>query len=469
MEIPTRSAEKALDFTAIRRMTESTIPTEFGSFRLYLYRDNAGHDHLAFVLGSVAGRDDVLTRVHSECFTGEVLGSLRCDCAGQLRMALAQIATAESGILIYLRQEGRGIGLLDKLRAYNLQDLGHDTVDANLMLGRGSDERTYHAAAGILQDLQVRSVQLLTNNPSKVDGLQKLGVNVTSRKALIASVHSGNLGYLTTKVRRMGHQIELEAVQTANGPGHDKTSSLPPQLLREITRRTSNFSEAHNLEAHKRPFVTLSYAQSLDGCISSNCGKALALSGPDALTLTHHLRSAHDAIVVGVGTVISDDPQLTVRRVKGRNPQPVILDSHLRIPLDCRLLRDGDTKAGLKPWIVAAGHADPNRKRALETAGAVVLCAPASPDGRVDIAGLLVELARLGIRSVMVEGGVQTIRSVIDARLVDYLVTTVSPRFVGGELDVRLQSKLLAGPHLNHFGHSKLGQDLVLWGEPEWS
>jgi 3,4-dihydroxy 2-butanone 4-phosphate synthase/GTP cyclohydrolase II len=471
MEIPTRSEEKTADLAAIRRMTESSIPTEFGSFRLYLYRDQAGNDHLAFVLGDVSGRENVLTRVHSECFTGEVLGSLRCDCAGQLRMALAQIAKVKSGVLIYLRQEGRGIGLLDKLRAYNLQDLGHDTVDANLMLGRGSDERTYHAAAEILLDLQVRSVRLLTNNPSKVEGLQKLGVNVASRTALVASVHAGNHGYLATKVRRMGHQIELGALPAANGAGHAKTAGLPPEPVQEIVRRASNFSATH-----KRPFVTLSYAQSLDGCLSSDCGKPLALSGPDALTLTHHLRSAHDAIVVGVGTVISDDPQLTVRRVPGRNPQPVILDSHLRIPMDCRLLRQGaeptnnpTSKPANNLWIGAVEGADPNRKRALEAAGAAVLCTPASLDGRVDLACLLLELARRGIRSVMVEGGVQTIRSVIDARLVDYLVTTVSPRFVGGELGARLQSKLLDGPHLNHFGHSKFGRDLVLWGQPLWT
>src|SRR5258707_15181576 len=165
---------------SIEKLAEARIPTEFGSFRLHLYHDDANRDHVALVLGNIAGLDGVLTRVHSECFTAEVLGSLRCDCAGQLRMALAQIARAGSGILIYLRQEGRGIGLLDKLRAYNLQDLGHDTVDANLMLGRASDERTYHSAAGILQDLHVRSVRLLTNNPSKVDGLQELGVSVTS-------------------------------------------------------------------------------------------------------------------------------------------------------------------------------------------------------------------------------------------------------------------------------------------------
>ena len=172
----------------------------------------------------------------------------------------------------------------------------------------------------------------------------------------------------------------------------------------------------------------------------------------------------HDAIIVGVGTVISDNPQLTVRRVPGRNPQPVVLDTHLRIPMDCRLLADG----ALKPWIATLDSADPDRKQALETAGAAVLCAPASSDGRVDLPRLLQELAQLGIRSVMVEGGVQVIRSVIDARLVDYLVTTVAPRFVGGELGARLQSKLLTGPHMKHFGHCKLGRDLVLWGEPAW-
>src|SRR5258708_4971830 len=369
----------------VQKMAESRIPTEFGNFQLHLYRDGAGNDHVAFVLGSVASRDDVLTRVHSECFTAEVLGSLRCDCAGQLRMALAEMARAGSGILIYLRQEGRGIGLLDKLRAYNLQDLGHDTVDANLMLGRASDERTYHSAAGILQDLHVRSVRLLTNNPSKVDGLQELGVSVTSRTALIASVHSENRRYMTTKVRRMGHQIELETPPTANGTGPD--TWLPPDPVQEIAQRAASF-----LEVHRRPFVTLSYAQSLDGCLSFSCGKPLALSGPETLSLTHRLRSAHDAIIVGVGTVISDDPQLTVRRVPGRNPQPVVLDTHLRIPMDCRLLADG----ALKPWIATLDTADPDRKQALETAGATVLCAPASSDGRVDLPRLLQELAQLG-------------------------------------------------------------------------
>jgi len=454
---PVPVAENAIDLTMVRKMAESRIPTAFGSFQLHLYRDGAGNDHVAFVFGSVAGRDNVLTRVHSECFTAEVLGSLRCDCAGQLRMALAQIAQVGSGILIYLRQEGRGIGLLDKLRAYNLQDLGHDTVDANLMLGRDSDERTYHSAARILEDLGVCSVRLLTNNPAKVDGLQKLGVSVTSRTSLIATVHSENLRYLTTKVLRMGHQIELETQPTTNGSGHD--AYFPPDPVQEIAQRASNFLEVHN-----RPFVTLSYAQSLDGCLSFVCGKPLALSGPETLSLTHRLRSVHDAIIVGVGTVISDNPQLTVRRVPGRNPQPVVLDTHLRIPMDCRLLADG----ALKPWIATLDNADPSRKQALETAGAAVLCAPPSSDGRVDLPRLLQQLAQLGIRSVMVEGGVEVIRSVIDARLVDYLVTTVAPRFVGGELGARLQSKLLTGPHMKHFGHCKLGRDLVLWGEPAW-
>jgi GTP cyclohydrolase II len=194
----------------VRRMTGARIPTSDGDFRLYLYRNNQDDkDNLALVMGDVAGKDDVLVRVHSECFTGDVLGSLRCDCGAQLQQAMEMITAAGEGVLIYLRQEGRGIGLLDKLRSYNLQDAGFDTVDANLILGHQPDERDYAMAASILTDLTVRSIRLLTNNPEKLNGLKGLGITVSDRIPLQTPVTPENAGYLRTKTVRMHHMLNL--------------------------------------------------------------------------------------------------------------------------------------------------------------------------------------------------------------------------------------------------------------------
>ncbi len=411
------------------------------------------------MLGNVAERENVFTRVQSECFTGEILGSLRCDCSAQLRLALQRIAQEGSGVLIYLRQEGRGIGLLDKLRAYNLQDQGHDTVDANLLLGRDSDERTYDLAALMLRDLRIRSVRLLTNNPSKIDGLRALGITVSTREPLVVPPHAESVSYLQTKVRRMGHQIDL-AISTVIGSGaHNGDGTLHPDPVSEIAVRSSGFRERHN-----RPFVTLCYAQSLDGCLSSSPGKSLVLSDVETSALAHRLRASHDGLMVGIGTVLSDNPRLTVRYVPGRNPQPIVLDSRLRIPLDCNLVREPRRSL----WVVSVEGGAPERRREIEAAGATVLGVAASGDGRVNLADLMPRLSERGMRSIMVEGGVQVIRSLMAARLVDYLVVAVAPRFIGGEHGVRVQTELLAGPAMRSFHHSKIGGDLVLWGEPAW-
>ena len=163
----------------VTRVVSTNIPTEHGDFQLCLYENNLDDkEHLAIICGDVTQQDNVLVRVHSECFTGDVLGSRRCDCGPQLEQSLALIAEAGRGMLIYLRQEGRGIGLRDKLRAYNLQDQGYDTVEANLLLGHQADEREYSLAALILRDWQVQSVRLLTNNLHKVENLRSLGVTV---------------------------------------------------------------------------------------------------------------------------------------------------------------------------------------------------------------------------------------------------------------------------------------------------
>lgn len=204
----------------VERKVKARIPTSEGEFFLYLYTNNQDDkEHLALVMGQVACKRDVITRIHSECLTGDVLGSLRCDCGEQLKRALKTIAAAGEGVLIYLRQEGRGIGLLDKLRAYNLQDEGLDTVDANLVLGHQADERDYTVAALILEDLGVDSVQLLTNNPSKIDHLRRLGVTINKRLPLQGSVTADNAMYLWTKMNRMNHQLSIDLPNLSGGNG----------------------------------------------------------------------------------------------------------------------------------------------------------------------------------------------------------------------------------------------------------
>lgn len=193
----------------VKRLVCARIPTREGTFQLCLYENNRDDkEHLALVVGDVRG-DNVLVRIHSECFTGDVLGSLRCDCGEQLHRAMELIAQEGRGIIVYLRQEGRGIGLLDKLRAYNLQDQGYDTVEANLALGHQADERDYDIGVAILRDLGVRSVRLLTNNPSKIEALESSGMPVVQRVPVVAPIHAENKRYIETKVQRMHHLINL--------------------------------------------------------------------------------------------------------------------------------------------------------------------------------------------------------------------------------------------------------------------
>ena len=194
---------------AIQHITQARLPTLFGEFQIHLFHDEEeDKDHVALVMGDVQG-EAVMVRIHSECFTGDVLGSLRCDCREQLLRSLEIIAQEGRGVLVYLRQEGRGIGLADKLRAYNLQDQGYDTVEANLLLGHQADERHYDAAAAILKFFGVRSVRLLTNNPDKIQALEALGVPVVERVPLTPTVHPENARYLRTKALRLHHLLDL--------------------------------------------------------------------------------------------------------------------------------------------------------------------------------------------------------------------------------------------------------------------
>lgn len=202
----------------VTRIVEVPLPTEFGDFRAVAYRNEIdGIEHVALVVGDLADGDDVLVRVHSECLTGDVFGSRRCDCGPQLHAAMGQVAAEGRGVVLYVRgHEGRGIGLLDKLRAYALQDEGRDTVDANVELGLPVDARDYGTGAQILADLGVRSMRLLTNNPAKRAGLEGYGLSIVERVPLVIDPNVHNVSYLDTKAARMGHAYEPDAEMEVN-------------------------------------------------------------------------------------------------------------------------------------------------------------------------------------------------------------------------------------------------------------
>lgn len=188
------------------RATHARLPTRYGDFTAHVYEGStSGADHVALALGAIGDGEPVLTRVHSECLTGDVLGSLRCDCGAQLNLALERIAEEKRGLLLYLRQEGRGIGLFNKISAYALQDQGLDTVQANVHLGFPADARDYQFAVSILEDVGVSKVRLLTNNPGKVDALRRSGVDVVERVPLIVPPTTDSESYLLTKQVKMGH------------------------------------------------------------------------------------------------------------------------------------------------------------------------------------------------------------------------------------------------------------------------
>jgi 3,4-dihydroxy 2-butanone 4-phosphate synthase/GTP cyclohydrolase II len=445
-----------MDIPSVRRLTSARIPTVDGEFALSLYENSRDDkEHLALVCGEVHEEEDVLVRVHSECFTGDVLGSLRCDCGEQLNTSMRRVAQQGRGIILYLRQEGRGIGLLSKLKAYNLQDEGYDTVEANRMLGHGADERDYAVAATILEDLGVSSVRLLTNNPQKIESLEEHGIQIAEREPLEPHVNRHNADYLRTKVDRMRHILDLGRQNGHHSNAHD--SSL--QALRQRMNR--------HYDRHETPFVTLTYAQSLDGSIAGPSGRPLSISGEASLRFTHTLRSVHDGILVGIGTVLSDDPRLNVRRGESdSHPMPIVLDSSLRFPLDARLL----TCDGPDPLILTGPEADGQRCSALEAQGADVMELPCVPGRGICLDALLHSLGERGLEGVMVEGGQQVLTAFLREQQAHRVIVTVSPMFVGGTSAVETLSSgdALDFPRLTNLQQRWYGEDLVLEGDPVW-
>lgn len=390
------------------------IPTPYGEFRTRAFESPSGSVHLALVFGQLGDGASVLTRLHSECLTGDALGSLRCDCGVQLRTALRTVAAEGRGVLLYLGgHEGRGIGLVNKLRAYVEQDAGADTVDANLRLGLQADLRDYGDAASVLRSLAVRSVRLLTNNPAKAAGLRRHGVEVEALEPLGSAPNRHNRAHLETKRARFGHL-------RSNGSGLAEPPAAPVDVARLLGRSGPR---------PDRPHVVLKYAQTLDGRIATRTGDARWISGEAERQVAHAMRAGCDAVLVGVGTLLQDDPQLTVRMVPGASPVRVVLDSHLRTPPTAKVLSDDAATV-----LLCRPDADPARRLALVAAGATVRQVAGGPDG-LGIEDALGLLSGLGIASLLVEGGGRVLTSMLRAGVADRVVVSLSPTIIGSGVE----------------------------------
>jgi GTP cyclohydrolase II len=395
-------------------VASAAIPTPYGEFRTHAFESSTGHVHLALVFGEIGDGESLLTRVHSECLTGDALGSLRCDCGVQLRSALRIVAAEGRGIVLYVNgHEGRGIGLVNKLRAYVEQDSGADTVDANLRLGFSADLRDYGDPAAILRSLGVRSVRLLSNNPGKAGALRQHGITVDALQPLGAVANRHNRAYLETKQARFGH-LRTTGSRLTEPPAApvDVGGLLGSQRPRA-----------------ERPHVVLKYAQTLDGRIATRTGDAKWISGERERQVAHAMRAGCDAVLVGANTLLQDDPQLTVRMVPGASPLRVVLDSTLRTPLTAKVLSDDAATV-----IVCRPDADPARRRALASTGVTVRDVPPGPDGlRID--SMLALLRSLGVASLLVEGGGRVITSMLRAAAVDRVVVSLSPTIIGAGVE----------------------------------
>lgn len=428
-----------------REAASAPIPTPYGMFEARAFEAASGHVHLACVFGELGDGRSILARLHSECLTGDAFGSLRCDCGVQLRTALRAIAAEGRGVLVYVDgHEGRGIGLVDKLRAYVEQDAGADTVDANLRVGRAPDLRDYGDAAAVLRSLGITSVRLLTNNPAKVDALRRHGVAVDEVRPLSTAAHLRNRRYLATKQARFGH-VRPAGQQFTQLP---TTSVDIGSLLGSPVPRPD------------RPYVVVKYAQTLDGRIATSTGDAKWISGEPERRVTHGMRAGCDAVLVGVGTVLNDDPQLTVRMASGASPLRIVLDSTLRTPPTAQVVSD-DAATTL---VLCGPDADTNRRVQLSAAGVVVREIPPGPHG-LDIAAALQEMRTLGVESVLVEGGARIITSLLRDEAVDRFVVSISPTIIGagveavGPLGV---TQVADGVHLENRSVYLVGDDVVL-------
>lgn len=414
--------------------SRTVLPTDHGVFTTcaYTFGDVT---HVAMLMGDPAQAEAPIVRMHSECLTGDTLGSHRCDCGDQLEAALQAIAAEGTGILLYLRgHEGRGIGLAAKLRAYALQDEGMDTVDANRALGLPDDARDYTAAAEMLRHLGSPTVRLLSSNPAKAEALTSLGITVADRVVLPVLDRPENSHYLQTKRQRMRHD----------------------PLAGRVAVEEDTFPVYRTLAEHSEVIAQL--AQSADGFIAARGGDAEFVSGEADRTHLHHLRAAVDAVLVGATTVTRDNPQLTVRAVEGENPVRVLLDPRARIPVTSRVLQSPDART---LWLVGQDAEVPTEvgehvevvrlpEGTTQTSGEQVSGGKDGPAGTsVDPAAVLRVVREHVSGSILVEGGGKSVSAFLSAGLLDRLFLTVAPVLIGdGVPGVRFEGSAVMGEAL---------------------
>jgi GTP cyclohydrolase II len=441
----TPGKERAVE--APREMARLPIPTAAGEFDVRAFEASSGLVYLLMTRGDLGDGRSVLARLHSECLTGDALGSLRCDCGIQLRLALQTIATEGRGVLVYATgHEGRGIGLVNKLRAYVLQDRGMDTVDANRHLGLPVDSRDHGEAARVLLAAGVRSVRLLTNNPAKAQAVHDAGVEVEEIVPIRGSPHTRNIAYLRTKRKRLGHLApEGYPLPGVGGDSVDVTGLLGP--IRSSPRR---------------PYVVLKYAQSLDGRIATSVGDSKWISGEAERRVSHALRAACDAVLVGAGTIRTDDPQLTVRLVPGASPLRVALDSRSGLPLSARIF-DGSV-----PTVLLTQNRLPrHRATVLRRRGVLIRVVHPRPRG-LDLPEALAVLRGLGVRSLLVEGGASVITSFLADALADRVIVGIAPILLGAGTDAVGDLGITAvagGMALQNRAVHPIGSDVIVAGD----
>ena len=432
------------DFESLERESFCRMPTKFGVFTMHCFVESKNKVHHALVMGELRDDQRHLVRIHSKCCTGDVFYSTRCDCGFQLKESMQQIGKAKKGIIIYLDQEGRGIGIVNKLKAYTLQDQGYNTYEANRFLGFNDDCRKYTAAIQILDFFNIKKINLLTNNPEKRSCFADYSdLDVTRSEIIQEKLTPDQRKYLSSKIKYKNHAINLQ------------NNIKKDPVICEVLNKISSFKES------KRPFVTLSFAQTIDGSIAFRDYKRALISNDKSMEFTHGLRSVHEAILVGVSTVIHDNPSLSARGDLSYNqPTPIILDSHLNTPLDSKVL----LRNVVIIFITAKNISSDKQEEILKVnPKALFISVEYNKSNKLCLVSALKKLRDRGILSLMVEGGASIIKSFIIHRQIDFCAITISARYLGG-LDYRDERGAFV---LNNSKSYNYDGDVIITGYPK--